>query len=512
LLKASSPQSNKPSTIIMLSRNLLACCTSLALTIMNLNAQEDSSSELFRILEAKDDLLFNVGFNTCDLKQFDTLVSEDFEFYHDTSGINPSKAAFLDDMKNGVCKGGYHARRELEKGSLRVYPLRDKNVLYGAIQTGRHRFYEGGKDNEHLSSVATFTHLWRLENGDWRLSRVLSYDHQTKENPEKKASTLPTGEEIQQLLSENHVPALGLGIIRDGALQQVQLFGRLQHDVPAPYNTIFNVASLTKPVVTLITLKMVSRGEWNLDEPLSKYWTDPDVSSDPRHEKLTTRHVLSQQTGFPNWRRLSKSKKLAFEFEPGTRYQYSGEGFEYLRRALEKKTGRSLEQLASSLIFAPLDMRDTRFVWDKNVDQSRFAVGHDNKGNPYEIIKNQKANAADDLLTTVGDYGRFLVSVMNAEGLSKEVFNDMVRHQVKVKENKFFGLGWEIYDNLGNGEYALGHGGADEGVRTQVFILPKSKQGLVIMTNGDAGDNLYEKLLEAYLQDLGKNIVKIEMQ
>jgi CubicO group peptidase (beta-lactamase class C family) len=496
--------------MISLNRLIISAC--LASISFNIGANEVSNSEVFQVLEEKDRLLFDIGFNTCDMKQFEQLLSDDFEFYHDTDGITPSKAAFLEDMRNGLCKGGYQSRRELVKGSLQVYPLKNKDGLYGAIQTGEHRFYEGekGKD-EHFASLATFAHLWRLENGDWRLSRVLSYNHQTKETAQTSSTGL-SDEEVKKLLDEYHVPALGLGVIKDGLLKQIKVFGHLQRDVPAPYDTIFNVASLTKPIVTILTLKLVSVGKWNLDEPLYKYWTDPDVSHDPRHERLTTRHILSQQTGFPNWRATTKSKKLAFEFEPGTKYQYSGEGFEYLRRALETKTGQSLEDLATSLIFAPVRMHDTSFVWDEKGDHGRFALGHDTKGDPYKPVHRLTANAADDLLTTVGDYGRFLVSVINSEGLSKEVFQDMVRHQVKVKDNKFFGLGWEIYDNLGNGEYALGHGGADEGVRTQVFLLPKSKQGLLIMTNGDGGDKLYDKLLPAYLKDSGQQIVNIEMQ
>jgi CubicO group peptidase (beta-lactamase class C family) len=145
-------------------------------------------------------------------------------------------------------------------------------------------------------------------------------------------------DEIQKLLNENKIPALGIGIIQDANLTQVKVFGELQKGRIAPLDTIFNVASLTKPVVALLTLKLVSLGKWNLDEPLDKYWIDPDIKNDPRHKKLTTRLVLSHQTGFPNWRWLNKSKKLEFAYEPGTRYQYSGEGFEYLRKALEKNS------------------------------------------------------------------------------------------------------------------------------------------------------------------------------
>jgi len=85
---------------------------------------------------------------------------------------------------------------------------------------------------------------------------------------------------------------------------------------------------------------------------------------------------LSHQTGFPNWR----NGKLEFEFEPGIQWQYSGEGFEYLRKALENKFGESLVELSDSLLFGPLGMKDTRYFWDEDMDESRFACWHDAKG------------------------------------------------------------------------------------------------------------------------------------
>jgi CubicO group peptidase (beta-lactamase class C family) len=92
---------------------------------------------------------------------------------------------------------------------------------------------------------------------------------------------------------------------------------------------------MTKPITTLVTLKLIEQGKWSLDEPISNYYTDPDVADDPRSKRLTTRHILSHQTGFPNWRGKNPGGKLVFEFSPGTKYQYSGEGFEYLRAVLK---------------------------------------------------------------------------------------------------------------------------------------------------------------------------------
>jgi CubicO group peptidase (beta-lactamase class C family) len=309
-------------------------------------------------------------------------------------------------------------------------------------------------------------------------------------------------------LKETNVPAAGIGIIENGKLTYTKVFGQLRNGdpthSPAPPNSIFQVASLTKPVVEVLTLKLVTDEKWNLDEPLANYWVDPDVQTDPRHKKLTTRHVLTHQSGLPNWR----SSKLEFMAEPGTKVNYSGEGLEYLRRALEKKFNEPLERLAQKHLFQLYGMKDTRFFWDALMDESRFAVAHNKEGRPYDINKNSSANAADLLLTTVADYGRFAVNVLQGKGLSKSVFNEMVRPQVPYPSGKnlFFGLGWMIMPELSNGEYALIHTGSDPGVSTVVILFPKSQRGLIVFTNGDNGTQVWTRILaEAF--DMGKEML-----
>lgn len=476
-----------------------------------LTAQVDRKSDLYKTIISKDSLLFNVGFNTCDISQFENLLSEKFEFFHDKDSIS-NKKLFLHNLQNGLCSSptSFQARRELLPESTEIYPLYKKEKLYGAIQTGIHQFYETIENRKEVfGSSAKFTHLWLLENDVWQLTESLSYDHQINLLDVTKSSIFDNDAEIEKWLIDNKVPTLGIGLINDGKLQQVKVFGELKKGVSAPYNTIFNVASLTKPITAIVTLKLVSLGKWNLDEPIYNYWIDQDVAKDPNLKKLTTRLILSHQTGFTNWRGNNKDGKLHFEFEPGTKYQYSGEGFEYLRKALENKFHKPLDQLANELIFTPLYITDTKYFWDNKTDSTRFAIGYDNKGNAYETIKNKTANGADDLLTTIEDYGKFLVSVLNSEGLSKKVFDDMTTNQVETKNGKHFGLGFEIYD-FGNGEIALSHGGADNGVQTIVFIFPKSKKGILIFTNVDDGYKVYEKLLTHYLGEKGKKIVEIE--
>ena len=137
----------------------------------------DDKREIFEALKAKDSLLFHAAFVTCDTITIKALISEDFEFYHDQSGITDSKEAFIEGIR-GLCALPYKPRRELEAHSLEAFPLYNQGKLYGAIQTGTHRFYAKEKDkDEYLTSTAKFTHLWILESGEWRLKRVLSYHH-----------------------------------------------------------------------------------------------------------------------------------------------------------------------------------------------------------------------------------------------------------------------------------------------------------------------------------------------
>jgi CubicO group peptidase (beta-lactamase class C family) len=315
---------------------------------------------------------------------------------------------------------------------------------------------------------------------------------------------------IVRLMQEKQVPVLGLGYMDNGKVVLSKVYGELKPGEPAPANTVFNVASVTKTVTTMVTLCLVNSGKWNLDEPIFHYWTDPDVAADPRSKRLTTRHILTHQTGFPNWRWMTPSKKLTFEFEPGLKFQYSGEGMEYLRHALEKKFHRSLEQLADSLIFGPLHMNDTHLTWNDSM-LDHFAVAHNDKGEALEIVKNSQASAADQLKTTVADYSKFLVWVMNGASLSGPLYQQMTSPLSKIKENKFIGLGWAVYPDLG-GEFGLSHSGIDPGANTIVFVLPKSKRALLIFTNSDNGPQMYTDLVKDFLKQQGEAVITTEMK
>lgn len=142
--------------------------------------QISENDPLFQTMKEKDSLLFDRAFNHCETQWLEVLVSEDFEFYHDQGGITPGKKDFIEVMRTGICgpENPYRSRRELLAGSMEVFPLYNQGILYGALQRGKHRFYETDPTgDEKLGSTALFTHLWLLMEGEWKLARVLSFHH-----------------------------------------------------------------------------------------------------------------------------------------------------------------------------------------------------------------------------------------------------------------------------------------------------------------------------------------------
>lgn len=323
----------------------------------------------------------------------------------------------------------------------------------------------------------------------------------------QRSVSIPKAAFVDSLMKAYHVPVVGVSIIQNGKLKQVKMFGNLPKHSPAPVNTLFNIASLTKPLTATTVLLLVSQGKWQMDEPLYHYWTDPDVANDERNKKLTTLHVLSHQSGLPNWRGQEPDGKLSFAFEPGTQWKYSGEGFEYLRQALEHKFKIPFERLVDSLLFKPLKMDDTRYYWDASVDSSLYANRYHEDGSPFNLETWYTANPSNLVLTTVSDYAKFGIGVMSGSILSPLVYKEMTTNQAQLPDNKEWGLSWRLVKHLSNGEYALVHTGGNPGIKTIIILLPISKRGVVVFTNGEKGDQLYENLIGEVF-DLGKEIIR----
>ncbi len=122
------------------------------------------SKEVYNEIVVIDKKFFD-AYNTCDLSTADSLLSDDIEFYHDLGGLNTSKTQLMDGLKNNICG---KVTRVLKEGSIEVYPIKD----YGAVQMGIHGFYNRAEKND--IKYSKFVHIWRLDGGVWRLTRVVS--------------------------------------------------------------------------------------------------------------------------------------------------------------------------------------------------------------------------------------------------------------------------------------------------------------------------------------------------
>lgn len=498
-----------------MSNHLFIPAILLLFAVHYATAQESPDSPVFIELKKADSLVFEEGFNKCDLEVLKTIMHPDLQFMHDQNGIQ-NRAEFFNAFEESICSNpGGKPIRKLVEGSLTVYPLKNEGTLYGAIQMGMHEFYmtEPGKE-PRFTANGKFIHTWLFEDEKWELYRVVSYDHQ---QPARFPAMFEDGSpyplfeddnQVEMWLEKLKIPSLSIGYIHHGELQQIRAFGEQKPDKPITLNSIYKVASLTKPITAILTLKLVDAGKWNLDEPLARYYIDPEVKDSPFLPALTTRVVLNQQSGFPNWRYLRDDQKLTFEFEPGTQFQYSGEGFEYLRKALENKFGMSLEQLADEVLFTPLKMSDTHYYWMQDTDESRYAVESDAQGNPIPFEKYHTANAAANLLTTIEDYGKFLVDILGGAGLSPELYNEFISPVTPVKDGIYWGLGMQVLPGLPDNEYALMHTGGDEGTKCIAILLPRSKKGLIIFINSENGLQIWKKIIQEYLGETGEEIVR----
>jgi CubicO group peptidase (beta-lactamase class C family) len=325
---------------------------------------------------------------------------------------------------------------------------------------------------------------------------------------------------VPALLARDGVASVSLALIEDGRVVLERAYGEQSAGVPATVATLYGLASVTKPVSAQTLLRLASAGRISLDEPVASAWVDPDVADDPRARMLTVRHALAHQTGLPNWRGRSPGGKLAFAFTPGTAYAYAGEGYDYAARFAERKLGRNFEELAEEMVFAPIGMLSTSYS-RRGWMIGRLAVGLDSAGRWGEpqVEDSSHWNAGNNLITTAGDYARFVVSVMRGEGLTSALNAERLSpargpqitaqcHTAPTVCPRAISqvLGWVRLDYAAGPVFMhTGSNGRPGGERTVAYFDPARRRGVVVLTSGTNGARLYADV--AALLDPGAPIV-----
>jgi CubicO group peptidase (beta-lactamase class C family) len=322
---------------------------------------------------------------------------------------------------------------------------------------------------------------------------------------------------VPALMAEHHVPGVAIALIRDRKLAWSKGYGaRAAGSMEAiTPDTVFEAASMSKPIFALLAMQLVDGKRLDLDRPLVEYGPELLVPDAPAKRLVTARMVLSHTSGYPNWRPGGEEREgpLQLLFHPGARFSYSGEGIFYLQRRVELITGLPLDRLAQRNLFGPLGLRHSDFGWTPELG-ARQATGHGDDGAALPRSKYLHPNAAYSLYTTAEDYARLLVEVLKAERgesslLSRAGVQEMLRHQVAVGTREplerpgtaqgqgvYWGLGWSL-NATAQGDIAHHSGANRTGFRCFSQFSPARGTGLVILTNGTQGGELWTRLVAA---------------
>lgn len=345
------------------------------------------------------------------------------------------------------------------------------------------------------------------------------------------------GDEIARLMRLASVPGMSIATVQ-GADIAVEGYGvrRAGSQDGVSGDTVFEAASLSKPVFTAIVLQLAAEGLIDLEKPLGDYLALPNPA-DERAKAITAAHVLSHSGGWRNWRG-GRDTTLTSDFPPGSRFSYSGEGFFFLQRVAEKLTGKGLARLARERVFEPLGMRSSSFIWRPELDAT-LASPHSNRGVAFDShhVRIAKAfrslpvqpgrspdewtnedverampsadanlpvlpnflvpNAAASLMTSARDYGTFVRWLLGAGQVSggRALVDRMLPQRVAINEALGWGLGVGVERHAGR-QY-FWHWGDNPGFKNFVIGDPASGSAIVLFTNGNAGARVYERVLRA---------------
>jgi CubicO group peptidase (beta-lactamase class C family) len=310
---------------------------------------------------------------------------------------------------------------------------------------------------------------------------------------------------IPDLMAKGHVPGLSIAVIREGKIAWTGAFGVKNTETGefCDEETIFEAASLTKPLCAYLALLYVAEGKLDLDTPLIDYLPEQviidEILNHPLDEpgfrrdwfeKITARHVLSHSSGMPHGEPNDPHYPLFFE--PGNEYRYSAPGYYYLQLILEKMEDAPLEEIAQKRVLGPLGMTHSSLVWREAYEQTA-ASGHGEFGDPASHRRWSRAHAGASMYTTAGDYARFVCAVMNHAQLSAEDTARMLTSQIEIDDNLSWSLGFgRQRDANGTAFWQWG----DYGIyRNYILAYEDSRSAVIWLTNSNNGLGIAEEML-----------------
>ncbi len=358
--------------------------------------------------------------------------------------------------------------------------------------------------------------------------------------------------DLPRLMQALRVPAIGVAVVERGEVVWARNLGVTNAETRAPVadDTLFEDASLSKPVFAYLVLQLADQGVIDLDAPLVSYRRMDYLADHPWVDLVTARDVLRHSTGMPNWRKEPAHEKLVPAVKPGTRIDYSGEAIFWLQLVVEKLTGESLDDSMQRLLFGPAGMRDSSYTWSKEI-AARSVYGHravedEESGMPPQMLRDTwnaaqtvadhwgkplsawryedaeralpdvqaitpkglvnwpgdiLANAAASLRTTPTDYARFMALMVRAPRapwqIGEATRRAMLSKQIDVPGRwTDKGLGWNL-ESTPRGPVFY-HSGSNGGIFKNFALGDLAgERALVALTNGGSGNVLYRRVVRA---------------
>lgn len=245
---------------------------------------------------------------------------------------------------------------------------------------------------------------------------------------------------LPAIMDSTGIPGLSIALIEEGKVTWSSGLGIKNKATKEPVSTrtIFQGASLGKPLFAYAVLKLSEQGKIALDTPLISYVSPSYLEThflkspmgDEQIRLITARMVLNHTSGLPNWR--SEGKPITTLFVPGSHYSYSGEGYFLLQTVVEYLVKEPIEPFMQRTVFKPMGMTHTSYAY-RAVDSLQYARSYDMAGK-LVADEPETVNVAHTLRTTADDYARFIVAVMmkpkSAEQTAKVLLNSQVKTDI----------------------------------------------------------------------------------
>ena len=330
---------------------------------------------------------------------------------------------------------------------------------------------------------------------------------------------------INQQMEQLKIPGLSIAVINDGQIVYHGAKGMadLDSSEPVDENSIFEAASLSKPVFAYFALRLVEEGVLDLDRPLYEYLPMPELEYDLRYHQVTARMALSHTTGFPNWRWFDPAPEerhiergtMYMKNDPGT-FGYAGEGYNYLAMVIAHLTGRdmtSLDLLFQDKVAKPLGMKHSAFVKTEFIGQHKVSghkkgqTSHDGWPRSFPEDTPMTFGAAGRLHTNAPEYARFMIALIEGKGLKPALLDEMFKEQSKIPAasqttqltgETAWGLGLAIELTAYGTRYE--HGGNNGDFQSGMMFFRDKKLGYVFFTNSDRGEQ-FNSALERYITE-----------